>query len=57
MPRSHWPRSQPAVAEGQLAPGEAAEMAKLVELFVRAIEAGDLERRLRVLEESAAIQR
>ena len=32
-----------AVAAGDLTPGEAAEMAKLVELFVRALEAGDFE--------------
>jgi hypothetical protein len=42
-----------AVAAGGLSPAEATELAKLVELFVRAIEAGNFEERLRALEEAA----
>jgi hypothetical protein len=42
-----------AVAAGQLSPAEATELAKLVELFVKAIEAGNFEERLRALEVAA----
>lgn len=40
-----------AVASGDLTPGEAAELAKLVDGFVRAIEATDFEARLSALEQ------
>jgi hypothetical protein len=43
-----------AVAGGELSLGEAESVAKLVELFVRSLEAGELERRLRALEETAS---
>jgi hypothetical protein len=40
-----------AAAQGALTPGEAAELARVVEIFVRAVETSDFERRLRQLEE------
>jgi hypothetical protein len=40
-----------AVAKGELTPLEAADLARLVEVHVKAIEAGEFERRLRLLEE------
>jgi hypothetical protein len=40
-----------AATEGEITPGEAAELARVVEIFVRAVEASDFERRLRHLEE------
>ena len=43
-----------AVACGDLTPAEAGELSKLVESYVRAIEASEIERRLRVLEASHA---
>jgi hypothetical protein len=42
-----------AVAEGDLSLGEAESAAKLVELFVRSLEAGEFDTRIRVLEETA----
>jgi Family of unknown function (DUF5681) len=39
-----------AAAEGAITPGEAAELARVVEIFVRATETSDFERRLRQLE-------
>jgi hypothetical protein len=39
-----------AAAQGIIAPGEAAQLAQVVETYLRAIEATDLERRLRALE-------
>src|SRR5258708_21760818 len=39
-----------AVAEGALTPGEAESFARTVDVFVRAIDAGDFERRLQALE-------
>jgi hypothetical protein len=39
-----------AAAEGVITPGEAAELARVVEIFVRAVETSDFERRLRELE-------
>jgi hypothetical protein len=39
-----------AVAGGEIAPGEATAIGKLLELHLRAIEAHDLENRLAVLE-------
>ena len=40
-----------AAGEGVITPGEAAELARVVEIFVRAAETSDFERRLRALEE------
>jgi hypothetical protein len=40
-----------AVATAEITPGEAAEFVKLVEAFVRALEASELDRRLRNIEE------
>jgi hypothetical protein len=40
-----------AVARGELAAGEAAELAKLIETYVRAVEATELEQRLLNLEQ------
>jgi hypothetical protein len=39
-----------AAGQGAITPGEAAELARVVEIFVRAVEASDFERRLRELE-------
>ena len=39
------------VAAAEISPGEAAELAKLVEAFVRALEASELDQRLRSIEE------
>jgi hypothetical protein len=41
-----------AVADGAITPGEAAEVAKIVDTLVRAIEASDFDRRLKRLEAS-----
>ncbi len=41
-----------AVAVGDLTPAEAGELTKLVDTYVRAIEATDLEVRVRALEEA-----
>jgi hypothetical protein len=40
-----------AAAGGAITPGEAAELARVVEIFVRAVETSDFERRLRQLED------
>jgi Family of unknown function (DUF5681) len=40
-----------AAGQGAITPGEAAELARVVEIFVRAVEASDFEKRLRQLEE------
>ena len=40
-----------AVAAGELMPGEAVELARLVETFVKAVESHEFEQRLRLLEE------
>ena len=40
-----------AVAVGDITPGEAAELARLVEAFVRALEASEFDQRLRNIEE------
>jgi len=39
------------VAAGEITPGEAAELVKLVEALVRALEANEFEQRLRKIEE------
>ena len=44
-----------AVAAGEITPGEAAEVAKLVETFVRAFEMHELNERLRALENKAVM--
>ena len=43
-----------AVANGELTPGEAAEVSKLIDGFVKAIELSEIDERLRRLEERAA---
>ena len=43
-----------ATARGDLTPGEASDVARLVETFVRAVEAHDLAKRLEALEERVA---
>jgi len=40
-----------AATSGAITPGEAAELARVVEIYVRAVEASDFERRLRAMEE------
>lgn len=40
-----------AAAGGAITPGEAAELARVVEIFVRAVETSDFDRRLRQLED------
>ena len=40
-----------AVAKGEIGPGEAAELSKLIETYVRAVEATELEQRLLALEQ------
>src|SRR5215471_3266732 len=40
-----------AATGGAITPGEAAELARVVEIFVRAVETSDFERRLRQLED------
>jgi hypothetical protein len=40
-----------AAGQGAITPGEAAELARVVEIFVRAVEASDFEKRLKQLEE------
>jgi len=39
-----------AAASGAITPGEAAELARVIEIFVRAVEVSDFDRRLRQLE-------
>jgi hypothetical protein len=46
-----------AAADGAITPGEAAELARVVEIFVRAVETSDFERRLKELEEAHAARR
>jgi hypothetical protein len=43
-----------AATQGTITPGQAAELARVVEIFVRAVETSDFERRLRELEEAYA---
>ena len=42
-----------AVARGEITATEAADVSRLVETYVRAIEASDLDKRLKVIEEAA----
>ena len=46
-----------AAASGAITPGKAAELARVVEIFVRAVETSDFERRLKDLEDSYAARR
>lgn len=46
-----------AVAAGDITPGEASEVGKIVEGFVRTLEANEFEARLRALEEKTDAQR
>ena len=46
-----------AAAHGAITPGEAADFAQVVETIVRAIDAADFERRLRLLEAADAARR
>jgi hypothetical protein len=39
-----------AVAAGEITPGEAAELSRLIEAYVKAIEASEFDQRLQVLE-------
>jgi hypothetical protein len=41
-----------AVAQGEITAMEAADVSRLVETYVRSVEASDLEKRLRVIEEA-----
>lgn len=43
-----------ALARGMITPSEAGEVARMVETFVRAIEASDYDRRLRMVEDAVA---
>src|SRR5262249_27341940 len=43
-----------AVASGELTAAEAGELSRLIQAYVKAIEATDIERRIQVLEEKAA---
>jgi hypothetical protein len=43
-----------AVASGELTPTEAAELSRVVDGYVKTLEASEIERRLRILEERAA---
>jgi hypothetical protein len=45
-----------AAADGNLTPGEATALSRLIETFLRAIEASDFELRLRALESSVAAE-
>lgn len=46
-----------AAAGANITPGEVAELARVVEIFVRAVETSDFERRLRALEVARAAPR
>ena len=39
------------VAAGEMTPGEAAELSKMIEAYVRALEASQFDQRLRAIEE------
>jgi hypothetical protein len=43
-----------AVVDGELTPTEAAELSRVIEGYVKAIETTEIERRLRILEERAS---
>ena len=44
-----------AVADGELTPGEAEQVAKLIDTFARTLEVTEFEQRLRALEEKAVL--
>jgi len=44
-----------AATQGAITPGEAAELARVVQIFVRAVEASDFERRLQQLENAHGV--
>jgi hypothetical protein len=44
-----------AATSGAITPGEAAELARVVEIFVRAVEASDFERRLKEVEKQVGV--
>ena len=46
-----------AVARGEITATDAADVSRLVEIFVRAIEASDLDRRLKDVEEAMKCER
>jgi hypothetical protein len=46
-----------AVAAGEVTPGEAAELSRLVEAYTKALEANEFDRRLRVVEERSGARR
>ena len=46
-----------AATQGAITPGEAAELARVVEIFVRAVETSDFERQLTELEEAHAARK
>ena len=46
-----------AVASGEISVSDAADVSRLVEAYVRAIEASDLDKRLRALEEATRCER
>jgi len=46
-----------AVAAGDITPGEAAELSRLVEAYVKAIEASEFDERLRAIEERSGARR
>lgn len=46
-----------AVARGELTPGEAAELSRLIEAYVKVLEATELDQRLRALEERQFVRR
>ena len=50
MRPAQWRGSPFGVASGEITPGEAAELSKLIEAYVKALEASEFEQRLRVLE-------
>jgi hypothetical protein len=45
------------VARGEITANEAADVSRLVEIYVRAIEASDLDRRLKDVEEAMKCER
>ena len=46
-----------AVAAGEITPGEAAELSKLVEAYIKALETGEFDQRLRAVEARIDAQR
>jgi hypothetical protein len=46
-----------AVAAGEVTPGEAAELSRLVDAYTKALEANEFDRRLRVVEERSSARR